>query len=127
MSLRLLGFRHQSKRLSRSRGAKTGRRALRDTPSSPCRAPNKRATRPRASAAGEVFADESHGGEGPAGEDQVDTDQKADRPVGGAGELGKDQDADQQAGEAAEADQPGVRLAAAAKATAIRVNPMKRK
>src|SRR5882757_10078316 len=62
---------------------------------------------------GKLAAERGDRGEGPAGEDQVDADEKADRPVGGAGELGEDEDADQQAGDAAEADQAGVRLAAA--------------
>ena len=50
--------------------------------------------------------------EGPAGEDQVYAYQEADCPVGGAGELGEDEDADQEAGDAAEADQAGALLAA---------------
>src|SRR5262245_46817000 len=64
-------------------------------------------------AAGEVFAEQRDRGQRPAGEDQVDADQQADRPVGGAGELGEDEDPDHQAADAAEADQAGVRLTAA--------------
>src|ERR1700749_1234250 len=66
-----------------------------------------------ASGAGEVFADESYGDEGPAGEDQVYAHQEADRPVGRAGELGEDEDADQEAGDAAEPDKAGALPAAA--------------
>ena len=77
--------------------------------------------------AGEVFADQGYRDQGPARKYQVDSDEEADRPVGGAGELGEDEDADQQAADAAEADQAGARLAAARKAAVTRVTPMKRK
>ena len=49
----------------------------------------------------------------PAGEDQVDPDQQADRPVGAGGELDQDQDPDDQAADPAEPDPARVRLAAA--------------
>src|SRR6476659_6866530 len=63
-------------------------------------------------AARQVAPKQGDRGQGPAGEDQVDADEEADRPVGAARELGEDQDADQEAGDAAEAEQAGVRLAA---------------
>ena len=62
--------------------------------------------------AGEVFADQGDGDQCPAGEDQVDADQEADRPVGGARQLGQDEDPDQEARDAAEPDQAGPLLPA---------------
>ena len=41
---------------------------------------------------GQISAEHRHRGQRPAGEDQVDADEEADRPVGAAGELGEDED-----------------------------------
>src|SRR5262249_7492681 len=61
---------------------------------------------------GQIFAEQRNGGQRPAGEDQVDADEEADRPIGAVWPLDEDEDADQQAADAAEADPARVRLAA---------------
>ena len=76
------------------------------------RAPGYRLRCSPASRRGRGLCHEGDGHEGPAGEDQVYSDEEADGPVGGAGELDEDEDADQQAAEAAEADEAGALLAA---------------
>src|SRR6476659_1995556 len=63
-------------------------------------------------AARQVAPKQGDRGQRPAGEDQVDADEEAARPVGRVGPLGEDEDADKDPGDAAEAEQAGIRLAA---------------
>src|SRR5215475_13734885 len=81
-------------------------------------APQIKAGAARASSSGlprKFLADLGDRDQRPAGEDQVDADEQADRPIGAGGELGEDQDPDDQPADAGEADPARVRLAAADK------------